>query len=142
MYNVYETKKSIFNPSLKRQIMAIKAASHKITQTKEASVKSKGIPIPTMTLLLCALAALSLRPNYAKRTQFHSALNQRNPRWKKGLPKNPRPGLGKKQTQTKPISDYPCVVALAVYNLILRDGNVRNLDRKYSKWQMHQERTQ
>jgi len=28
-----------------------------------------------------------------------------------------------KQTQTKPISDYPCIFELAVYNLVLRDGN-------------------
>jgi hypothetical protein len=28
-----------------------------------------------------------------------------------------------KQTQTKPISDYPCIFQLAVYNLVLRYGN-------------------
>ncbi len=44
------------------------------------------------------------------------------------------------QTQTKPISDYPCVFELAVYNLVLRDGNVmhsmpngRNFDGEFTK---------
>jgi len=46
------------------------------------------------------------------------------------------------QTQTKPISNYPCVFELAVYNLVLRYGNVmqsmpngRNFDGEYMKWQ-------
>ncbi len=46
-----------------------------------------------------------------------------------------KPNSNPIQTQTKPISDYPCVFELAVYNLVLRDGNVmhsmlngRNLD--------------
>ena len=45
------------------------------------------------------------------------------------------------QTQTKPISDYPCVFELAVYNLALRCGNVmhnmpngRNFNGEYMKW--------
>jgi len=49
------------------------------------------------------------------------------------------------QTQTNPISEYPCVFELAVYNLVLRDGNVmhsmpdgRNFDGEYMKWQMRQ----
>ena len=74
------------------------------------------------------------------------------------------------QTQTKPISkvpilqyvakwgpsDYPCVFESAVYNLVLRDGNVmhsmpngRNLDCRqtsfdgeYMKWQMHRRQMQ
>jgi len=41
-------------------------------------------------------------------------------------------------------SDYPCVFELAVYNLVLRNGNVmhrmpngRNFNGEYIKWQMH-----
>ena len=41
-------------------------------------------------------------------------------------------------------SDYPCLFELAVYNLVLHDGNVmhsmpngRNFDGEYMKWQMH-----
>ena len=50
----------------------------------------------------------------------------------------------KKQTQTNPISDYPCVFEWLLYNLVLRDGNImhsmpngRNFDGEYVKWQMH-----
>jgi len=50
-----------------------------------------------------------------------------------------------KQTQTKPISDYPCFLELAVYNLVLRDGNVmhstsnsRNFYGENMKCQKHQ----
>jgi len=46
------------------------------------------------------------------------------------------------QTQTKPISDYPCVFELALYNLVLRYGNGRNFDGEYMKCQMHQEQMQ
>jgi len=60
----------------------------------------------------------------------------------------------KKQTQTNPIcselgpSDYPCIVELAVYNLVFRNGNVihsmpngRDFDGEYMKWQMHRKQT-
>jgi hypothetical protein len=54
-----------------------------------------------------------------------------------------------KLTQTKPISDYPCVFELAEYNLFLRDVNVmhsmhsgRNFDGEYIQWQMHQKQMQ
>ncbi len=43
----------------------------------------------------------------------------------------------KKQTQTKPIFDYPCVFEWLLYNLVLRDGNGRNFNGEYLKWQMH-----
>ncbi|MFH1883930.1 MAG: hypothetical protein ABIL62_14630 [Planctomycetota bacterium] len=53
-----------------------------------------------------------------------------------------KPNSNPIQTQTKPIFDYPCVFELAVYNLVLRDGNVmhsmpngRNFDGEYMKWQ-------
>jgi len=60
-----------------------------------------------------------------------------------------------KQTQTKPISevpilqyvakwgpcDYPCVFESAVYNLVLRDGNVISFDGEYMKWQKHRKQT-
>ena len=42
-----------------------------------------------------------------------------------------------KQTQLKPISDYPCIFELALYNLVLRDGNGRNFNGEFTKWQMH-----
>ena len=29
---------------------------------------------------------------------------------------------------SNPISDYPCIFELAVYNLVLRDGNFRNFN--------------
>jgi len=38
--------------------------------------------------------------------------------------------------------NYPCVFELAVYNLVLRNGNVGNFDGEYMKWQMHQKRMQ
>ncbi len=54
-----------------------------------------------------------------------------------------------KQTQLKPIYDYPCIFELAVYNLVLRYGNLihsipngRNFNGEYIKWQMRQEQTQ
>jgi len=65
--------------------------------------------------------------------------------------------LGEKQTQsfdpaqdgTKPISDYHCVFQLAVYNLVLSNGNVmhimpngRNFYGELTKWQMHQKQMQ
>ncbi len=43
----------------------------------------------------------------------------------------------KKQTQTNPISDYPCVFEWLLYNLVLRDDNGRNFNGEYVKWQMH-----
>jgi hypothetical protein len=54
-------------------------------------------------------------------------------------------GLGKskaKQSQSFDFaqdrsSDYPCVFELAAYNLVLRDGNIRDFDGEYVKWQMH-----
>ncbi len=48
----------------------------------------------------------------------------------------------KKQTQTKPISDYPCVFEWLLYNLVLRDDNIRNFDGEYVKWQMHRKQMQ
>jgi len=39
-------------------------------------------------------------------------------------------------------SDYPCVFELAAYNLVLRDGNIRDFDGEYVKWQMHQRQMQ
>jgi len=89
---------------------------------------------------------------YAKQSQFLKRPNERKPLWKKGLRKRTAPGALQKQTQsfdpaqdgTKPISDYPCVFELAVYNLVLHNGNVmhgmpngRNFDGEYMKWQMH-----
>ena len=60
-----------------------------------------------------------------------------------------KPNSNPIQTQTKPIFDYPCVLELAMYNLVLRDGNVmhsmpngRNLDGEYTKWQRHRKQTQ
>ena len=47
-----------------------------------------------------------------------------------------------KLCKTKPISDYPCVFELAVYNLLLRDGNLRNFDGEFTKWQKHQKQMQ
>ncbi len=47
------------------------------------------------------------------------------------------PSGPKKQTQTKPIFDYPCVFEWFLYNLVLRDDNGRNFDGEYMKWQMH-----
>ncbi len=47
-----------------------------------------------------------------------------------------------KQTQTKPISDYPCVFEWLLYNLVFRDGNIRNFDGEYVKWQMHRKQMQ
>jgi len=83
--------------------------------------------------------------NYAKQSQFWKSPNERKTLWKKGLRKRTAPRTSQKQTQTKPISDYLCVFELAVYNLVLRDGNVmhsmpngRNFDGEYMKWQMHQ----
>ncbi len=50
---------------------------------------------------------------------------------------------------TNPISNYPCIFESAVYNLVLRDGNVmhsmpngRNFNGEYMKWQMRQEQMQ
>ena len=34
-------------------------------------------------------------------------------------------------------SDNPCVSELAGYNLVLRDGNIRDFNREYVKCQMH-----
>jgi hypothetical protein len=42
-----------------------------------------------------------------------------------------------KQSQSKPISDYPCVFELAGYNLVLRDGKMKDFDGEYVKWQVH-----
>jgi hypothetical protein len=61
-----------------------------------------------------------------------------------------------KQTQTKPISevpilqyvakcgpcDYPCVLELAEYNRVFRNGNVISFDGEYMKWQKHRKQTQ
>jgi hypothetical protein len=61
-----------------------------------------------------------------------------------------------KQTQTKPISrfpilqyvakwgpsDYPCVVELARYNLVLRDDNMKDFDGEYVKCQVHRKQMQ
>jgi hypothetical protein len=43
----------------------------------------------------------------------------------------------KNKPKTKPIFDYPCVFEWLLYNLVLRDGNRRNFDGEYMKWQMH-----
>ncbi len=43
----------------------------------------------------------------------------------------------KNKPKTKPIFDYPCVFEWLLYNLVLRDGNIRNFDGDFSKWQMH-----
>jgi hypothetical protein len=47
-----------------------------------------------------------------------------------------------KQTQTKPISDYPCVVELARYNLVLRDDNMKDFDGEYVECQVHRKQMQ
>jgi hypothetical protein len=58
-------------------------------------------------------------------------------------PKN-KPNSNPIQTQSNPISDYPCVFELAVYNLVLHNDNVmhsmpngRIFDGENMKWQMH-----
>jgi len=84
--------------------------------------------------------------NYAKQSQFLKTENEHKPLLKKGLRKKTVWPVLQKQTQTNPIcselvepispvpilqyvakwgsSGYSCVFELAVYNLILRDGNV------------------
>jgi len=39
-------------------------------------------------------------------------------------------------------SDYPCVFALVLYNLVLRDSNLRAFSGEFTKWQMHRKQTQ
>ncbi len=39
-------------------------------------------------------------------------------------------------------SDYPCVFELAGYNLVPRDGNIRDSDGEYVKWQKHRRQMQ
>ena len=101
--------------------------------------------------------------DYAKQSQFLKTENERNPLWKKGLRKKTVRSVPQKQTQTKPISqapilqyvakwgpsDYSCVFELAVYNLVLRDGNVmhstsnsRNFYGVYMKWQRRRRQMQ
>jgi len=63
------------------------------------------------------------RKNKPKQSQFQKSPNEHKPLWKKGLRKRIARSVPQKQTQTKPISDYPCVFESAVYNLVLRDGN-------------------
>jgi len=77
------------------------------------------------------------QPFFAKQTQFPKSQNERKLILNKVLCKWTRLQSPGKQTQSNPISgvpilqygakwgpsDYPCVFELAVYNLILRDGN-------------------
>jgi hypothetical protein len=46
------------------------------------------------------------------------------------------------QTERKSISDYPCVFESAVYNLLFRQGKIRNSNGDFSRWQMHREQMQ
>ena len=112
------------------------------TEEKRTGVHAHEIfEITSIALFLCVFVAMR---NYAKQSQFPNSPNERKPLWKKGLRKRIDRRIPQKQTQTKPISDYPCVFELAVYNLFLRDGNVmhsmpngREFDGEYSKWQRH-----
>jgi hypothetical protein len=47
-----------------------------------------------------------------------------------------------KQTQSNPISDYPCVSKFAGYNLVFHNSNGRNFDGDYLKWQMYRRQMQ
>jgi hypothetical protein len=41
------------------------------------------------------------------------------------------------EPNSNPISDYPCIFELAVYNLVFRGSNITNFNGVYLKWQMH-----
>jgi hypothetical protein len=45
-------------------------------------------------------------------------------------------------TSSGQVSDYHCVFELAGYNLVLRDGNIRDFDGEHVKWQMHPKQMQ
>jgi len=73
---------------------------------------------------------------------FRNAQNERKRLYNKGLWQFSYFTAPKKQTQTNPIFDYPCVFEGLLYNLVFRDDNGRNFDGEYMKWQMHQKQTQ
>ena len=73
---------------------------------------------------------------------FQNGKNECKLKYNKGLWQFSALRPPKKQTQTKPIFDYPCVFEWLLYNLVLNDGNRRYFNGEYVKWQMHQKQMQ